>query len=408
MMRWYLSLLMVVCLLTACGQSAVPVAVDSPRLAAATPATPTPTTPPAAESAPTEPAAASPPPAPPENAPTATLPAPEPTGAPTLEPIAAPGSPQPPLDLPPGVQQATWNTLRFRYNAQDFALIHFMRYQQDTAEQRRALLVHTPDLCLASDVGSDCANPTIGFALYPSEGLDLVAWLNGRDPGSFWWPGPDVAVSTVVGGRPALAWAGDGVRQSETTYALALGDDILIVGGSLDEAFLNSLQFIAPGAGLLVGDSAMTSQSTNLWTAAAAGERVDERPELYAGSVVTILDLQGDAAQVLTIDNVVGWVHGAGAALTSDIRLTEPQARFIATPAARAEVIYSSAIPLRDRPLSTGVALGPPVEPGQQLTVIGVTGDWLYGYVEDAAGAGQSGWIRWFYGGAQYIDIAQP
>lgn len=412
-MRRYLYLLILLGLLTACGQPTQSVTLGEVSAATATSAAPTRTSPPSPDPAPTDSAAA---PAPPTSAAvatpgsSATLPEPTLVPAPQPTPLAPPTA----LPLPAGMQQVTWNTVRFRYVAEHFAFMESSPYPRlvraDLPARATAWLVHTPDVCLNVYVGSDCLNEEISFALYPSEGLDLATWLDRTDPSMTWWRNRLFETNTVVAGQPALAWAGDGVAAAQTSYAVYLGDEILIINGVLDESFIANLQLVTPGTGLAVGDTVMTTQSTVLWTVPTGGEPVEERPELYPAALVTILAFDGEAAQVLTIDNVTGWVDAAALVLTSDIRLTEPQARFIPTTSGpvQAQVININAIPLRDRPRSTGQQLGEPVVPGEPLSVMGVYGDWLWLSVDNPNGEGRNGWMRWHYDGTQYIDSVQP
>ncbi len=412
-MRRYLSIVMLICLLTACGQPA-----QSGALVAATPRNPTAApaqsaAPPTASPAPTlgqitaAPPTASPPPALPSAVvPTATLAAAEPSTAPVANPTAAPSSS--PAALPPGMQQVTWNGVRFRYEAKSYSFSetapHNQRVREDLAAQAMAGLSHTPDGCVGEYIHPACLNEMLSFSIYPSEGLDLATWLERTDPAMFSWHGATPSFSENIGEKPTVGWTTDA---GQSLYAIDLGEQILIMHGIQSEWYISSLQFVTPGAALAVGESVMATQPTNLWSAPADGGRVEERPELYAGSLATILDLQGGAAQVLTIDNVVGWVHDT-AALTSAISLTGPRTRFIAAPAGQAQVIHSSAIPLRDRPHSTGLELGAPIEPGGRLTVMGVAGDWLQVALLHPDGTAGSGWMRWFYGGTEYIAVVQP
>ena len=59
------------------------------------------------------------------------------------------------------------------------------------------------------------------------------------------------------------------------------------------------------------GSFAMTTpqHAWKLWTAAEAGQRVAERPRLYGGAFVTVLDIQPAAVQVRTVEGVTGWIH---------------------------------------------------------------------------------------------------
>jgi SH3-like domain-containing protein len=138
----------------------------------------------------------------------------------------------------------------------------------------------------------------------------------------------------------------------------------------------------------------------DLWNANAGGTRVVERPQLYEGAFVTIMAIQDQAVQIRTSEGLTGWIQAAAAeALTPQVAPLGEQARF--TPYSQARIAEGHTIPLRESPRSTAPVRGEPVKSGQELTVMGVRGDWLRVFSPDIG----EGWVRWYYDGAQYIEI---
>ncbi len=232
-------------------------------------------------------------------------------------------------------------------------------------------------------------------------GLEPRAWVAATFTTPYRWPTDDLIIDTVVAGRAALAWQGDGIRASETAYVVPLGRDMLVVDGDLQA--IHDLGFVEHGLdGIVAGSFAMTAprHSWELWTAAEAGERVAERPRLYAGSYVTVLAIRPEAVQVRTVEGVIGWIHAhAAEALTAEVQLSAPQASLINRPYAK--VVHENSVPLREMPRSQAPQVGAPLAPRQTMQVLAVAGDWLHVGVPDT---GRMGWIRWYYDGNQYID----
>lgn len=137
-----------------------------------------------------------------------------------------------------------------------------------------------------------------------------------------------------------------------------------------------------------------------LWDAPFGGSPVLERPRLYAGAGVTILELASDAVQVRTPEGVEGWVHAAPAeALNADTSLVGRQAAF--TPGTQVQVVLGVGIPLRSEPRSSADELGDKMPQGTVSTVLELRGDWLYLQLAD----GTTGWGRWYYDLDVYIDV---
>ena len=89
-------------------------------------------------------------------------------------------------------------------------------------------------------------------------------------------------------------------------------------------------------------------------------------------------------------------------ALISQVAPLGEQARFAAY--AQARIAEGYTLPLRESPRSTAAVRGQPAGPGQELTVMGVRGDWLRVFSPEVG----EGWMRWYYDGAQYIELANP
>lgn len=391
-MRRPITILMLVPLLTACSVVPLePAAESSPSAAPAIAARPTVTPSPAPTSRP---------------APTAQLtPTSVVTASAVPSPTAAPApTPPPPAVVPAQSREVVWNRLRFSY---DPARYEFLELRSiDWGAWAAALIRETPDPCLQAYPGSDCAPDYVRLNLYDNEGLDLWSWLEQRSPDQFWWPGEALTFDTVVAGRPAVAWSGDGIHTDEMTYVVPLGMDILVINGDREQRFLSGVQF-DPGRDRVpaVGQLMMTwpMRDHELWTAPAGGVRVAERPRLYGGSFVTIMAIEPSATQVRTADGVVGWVQAQTHAVVSPVvSVSDAQTRFSGN-SGQAHVVHRSPIPLRDSPRSTAQSLGRPIEPNQELQVNAVRGDWVYVRLM-VDGQERRGWMRWYYDGAIYID----
>ena len=63
-------------------------------------------------------------------------------------------------------------------------------------------------------------------------------------------------------------------------------------------------------------------------------------------------------------------------------------------------VINRKGLPLRDEPHSQALKLREQIPQGAQVTISRVRGDWLLVALSDGA----SGWARWYYDGARYME----
>jgi hypothetical protein len=178
---------------------------------------------------------------------------------------------------------------------------------------------------------------------------------------------------------------------------------VLLISGAELNWFVGGLQLQDIGTdSLAAGQIAMSKPGSawDLWSAAVGGTRLDERPQLHEGALVTILATEDQAVQVRTSEGLTGWVQAAAAdALTSQIAPLGEQARFTAY--AQARVADGYTIPLRESPRSTAAVRGAPIRSGQELIVMGVRGDWLRVFIPEVG----EGWVRWYYDGAQYIEL---
>jgi hypothetical protein len=156
-------------------------------------------------------------------------------------------------------------------------------------------------------------------------------------------------------------------------------------------------------AGLAVGQTALTRTSTTrpLWTAASGGQPVQERPQLFGGAQVTILALAPGAVQIRTAEGIEGWIQEpAEQALTADLSDIGMLGRF--SVGAQVRVIQPHKIPVREEPRSTASQRGALLAAGQGGTVLDTLGDWLKIELAD----GSTGWVRWYYDGQLYVDLA--
>jgi serine/threonine protein kinase len=154
-----------------------------------------------------------------------------------------------------------------------------------------------------------------------------------------------------------------------------------------------------------VGEPARTHPGAelDLWTAAAGGERVRERPKLYGGALVTVVAIEPAAVRVRTPEGVEGWIQTPAAeALTGDLAAPGPAERFGA--GTRVAIVWANGIPLRQEPRSNATPLVEKLPAGQQGTVQEVLGDWLKVTLDDQT----TGWARWYYDGRRYISIVAP
>jgi hypothetical protein len=326
---------------------------------------------------------------------------PQPTLAPTSAPTAAPTD-QPTASPPaPAAARAevSWHGIRFQYDPQRFRFAETA--PGDSQARAAADLIETPNPC-ANEIGTDCAPGDVRLRLYSRDGRDFWAWLAQQQVMSSYSPQGDF-VDLVLAGRPAVAWPGDGIFfGSYNVYAVPVDGDVLLISGVGLEWFMSGLQLEQPTTdALIVGQIAMIKpgRAQDLWSAATGGTRLDERPQLYEGALVTILAAEAQAVQVQTSEGLTGWIQAAAAdALTPQVALLGEQAHFAAY--AQARVADGYTIPLRESPRSTAAAHGQPAKPGQELMVMGVRGDWLRVFIPEVG----EGWVRWYYDGTQYIE----
>jgi hypothetical protein len=320
----------------------------------------------------------------------------------------------PPNGLLTAPYELAWHGLRLRYDPQQYVFAitprEYLRIAHDRSALDTAHLVQVPDRCSEMPLGADCFPSEVRLAVFANDGLDVPRWLEQVDPGVFWWPGAAQTRSVLLGGREALAWAGDGVRANETTYALAIGAKIVLVAGELSQPLLDGISIADTPPQLTPGQLVATTSdhAWELWTDPVGGERITERPRLYTGAWVSLLALREEAVLVRTVDNVAGWIHAPAAqALTTEVAVGEAPARFLARGETIGQIIHSNSIPLRAAPFSNAPERGPALPPGQQFSIIGVSGDWLEVWVAAPATIGRSGWVRWYYDGARYVDLVE-
>jgi len=156
-------------------------------------------------------------------------------------------------------------------------------------------------------------------------------------------------------------------------------------------------------SGLAVGQIALTRAAAvyMLWSAQSGGEHVNERPRLFGGAQVSILAIEPSAVQVRTAEGVEGWIHKpAEDALTADLSDTGTLRHF--SPGTQVRVVWSRGIPVRVAPRSNASKLLDQLKAGQGGAVQEALGDWLKIELDD----GSTGWVRWYYDGRVYVDLA--
>ncbi len=141
-----------------------------------------------------------------------------------------------------------------------------------------------------------------------------------------------------------------------------------------------------------------TPVARDLWSSAADGERVAERPKLYGGAIVTITAITPTSVRVRTPEGVEGWIREpAEQALTTDLVVEGERARF--DTGVQVQIIQPSGVPLREAPSSQARKLHEQLAAGQQGMLQEVRGDWLKLLLDD----GSAGWARWYYDDQRYI-----
>jgi serine/threonine protein kinase len=156
-------------------------------------------------------------------------------------------------------------------------------------------------------------------------------------------------------------------------------------------------------SGLQVGQTALTRTpvSRELWSAAVGGDRVNERPRLFGGAEVKIMEIKPEAVQVRTPEGVIGWLHEpAEQALTADLSQIGALQRYAT--GVEVQVVWPNGIPVRVEPRSDAGKQLDRLAAGQGGLVQQVLGDWLYIQLEQ----GKTGWVRWYYDGKIYVDLA--
>ena len=307
--------------------------------------------------------------------------------------------------LPLGWKELAWHGVRIRYDPRvhRFASIDL----PDGRARAAARLGESEDICPYE--GADCFPAEARFYLYPAGGLDVHTWAMRNTPAL-----AKISGDTVVSGRHALRsfTLTDGVGHNSLSYVIPLGVDMLVIHTGGIEDIASRLQFTQPfRTQLAAGQAAMTKpgRALDLWTRAAGGARVYERPLLYGGTPLTILGLRSHAVQVRTSEGVTGWLHApAEAVLTPQAASVSPRARFQGV--STVQVVHLRPIPLRDGPSSTAPKIIDRILPGQQLSLMGVRGDWMRVLLFAPDGGYEPswafGWVRWHYDGARYVDVA--
>lgn len=364
-MKTTLSILVLAGMLAGCGQGVAPsVALPTPSGTPLPSAISTHTAPPTAE-------------------PRAT--SAEPTGLPVLT--------SSPTITPAAAVAVEWQGLRFSYAPNQYTF---------TETATTAQLIETPDPC-TPDI-ADCIPLRVDLEVLPYDGPSVWEWAARPEQQRLILASAEWQFDATLGGRPALAWRGDGIFASVITYAVPIGDTVLVVSDLSGGWFAEQARF-APGTAIEAGQLAATQRerALELWDAPTGGARVQERPLLYGGALVTVLALTPQAVQVRTSEGVTGWLH-AGAAEALTLEAAPSVAASFVGEYVRATIVHANSIPLRAAPRSDAEAVGAPLAPGQALVVTGLRGDWLAVRVIDD---GRQGWARWHYDGAMYIAVAE-
>ena len=317
--------------------------------------------------------------------------------------------------LPAGWKELPWEGTIIRYDPKTYVITALKPAY--TAARAAATLVESPDPCPPE--GADCGPHFTRVHVFAAGGLDARSWL-ARNAAVFRWSRPEDFTDTVVGGRQAmrLYMPTDGIGYDTLALVVPAGANILVIdgpwlerGGELHLVTINErpgvvlrlAPMVAPR--LAVGQPAMTklAEMWKLWTAATGGARVYERPLLYGGTPLTILAMQANAVQVRTSDDVTGWIHApATRALTNAARMAGPRAAF--STARAVQVTLRNGIPMRTAPQSTATPLVGQLKPGQELRLLGVRGDWARVLL---VSSWQTGWVRWHYDGARYVEVVR-
>lgn len=302
--------------------------------------------------------------------------------------------------LPPGWKQVTWEGVIVAYDPRSFMFVPGK--PDDVRARAQATIRESPNPCAGRP--AKCSPASARFQLFPSSGMDVRAWV-ARNLASL----ANRYTDTIIADRQAVEYIENGSSTSaRVTYVVPVGTEMLVVDGALSRDLAPRMQFSrsAP-ATLAVGQPAITSpgRAWDLWTDAAGGSRVFERPRLYGGTLLTIIAMTPKAVMVRTSDDVTGWLQApAGTALLTNVFAPGERGRFEGNSVVQVDL--RGGIPIRQSPRSTAPKLLEQLAFGQQALLLGVRGDWAQVlYVDDARRA-QTGWARWYYDGTRYLSFA--
>jgi hypothetical protein len=322
-----------------------------------------------------------------------------PTAAATTAPvstIAAEPRPGESTALPAVLQEVLWQGLRIQYDSHLYTFSDSVAEVGEPQPLAAATLNFITDPCGPN--GADCPTFAAFLRLYPRDGLDLWAWLEQQKIRYGYGTDFDF-VEAIVAGQPAAMRPTHGL--GGPTYALVVGEHILLIGDDSGALMTRQLEVLNE-VRLAPGQLATTTpdRTWGLWADAAGGELVAERPLLYAGAFLAILAIEPQAVQVRTPEGLTGWIHAPVAEVLST-RTTALGEQARPSASFQAQVAQGRSLPLREAPRSTAGQLGELLASRQEITVVGVYGDWMLVY----APAG-IGWVRWYYNGVQYVDGA--
>jgi hypothetical protein len=294
------------------------------------------------------------------------------------------------LPLPAGWTQVDWEGMRISYAPSLNPNLAVIAPLDGT--RASALLVPSCPL------GVDCFSAIL--RLFAGDGADASLWVDRNAPAD-----AHDRKNITIDGQPAISYqvgyATDGLGAPIYYDVVRFGSDILQIErvGGFGEEIPTYLDLDPlPYAGLAAGQQVFGQTELDLWSAAAGGERVAERPKLYAGALVTLLQLTAAAVEVRTPEGVTGWLQQPAAAI---LGREQPASGAVAGLGVGQPitVINPKGLPLRNEPQSQARKLREQIPQGEQATISAVRGDWLLIALKD----GSSGWARWYYDGAQYM-----
>lgn len=304
------------------------------------------------------------------------------------------------VPLPPGWKQFTWEGVIAAYDPRAF--VFASGKPDDLRARAQATVTESPNPCVART--ASCSPASARFRLFPSSGMDVRSWVT-RNFASL----ANRYTDTIIADRQAVEHVENASSASaHVTFVVPVGTEMLVVDGSLSRDFVPRMQFARPLSTVLaVGQPAITTsgRAWDLWTDAAGGTRVFERPRLYGGTFLTIIAMTPRAVMVRTSDDVTGWIQApASTALITNVLTPGERGRFEGSSVVQVDI--RGGIPIRQSPRSTAPKLLEQLAFGQQATLLGVRGDWAQIlYVDDARRA-QTGWARWHYDGTRYLSFA--